>query len=843
MQSPYESTYTVLDSTPGHARYTKVLRPYITQLLSYDAARPMHANSYNRFNITRDPIVEDTLEYWIEDAEEDANDAADADDLELGEDDDSDDDAIGNQTEAEIAKSRRRKRRMRKNKAKQAITPHNQKWIHDTQVAILGSDPRYELNSNEVIHLKQQMYLSLKKRATSRRRGSSKRLALPTDAATKDLNRALIALSGKEPALNHPYFDALPSTPVNDAVMGKPSRLTFLRYLSHTLNTLFYTSLYKQDWSACYACFSTLVRTYSTDVLQIWPLGVHILTQLNTQQFKDSYHEEWKILYPHDRDPPFLSERTLEDLAFLQNPTLIPTILKDDNPRLLKALKGIFSKRRPMHDTILSFLRLLIRTSSNQQPLSGAFPEQDYVPGGLLQAHIGEFDEDGGDTQTEAETEAQTDTDYDTNAKAWSEREVSSNSSSSDENEDDADKVKIKLEQLTAATASSHGENGELIIHASEFNPGASSSSHRPYLHPYRVSLRHHTTPVHRHGSRVRTPTYTLSYLWILVRTGKISTLQRALEPMLLVVPSSTDARVALVDVFSRVLDLVGEVQEIIENKRGTGWDSVERVKVKLQEAIDSWDGWKVQFTSRKKKKRKGVRQFVGYEGVETSLQNLKRWVGIFVSTVQNGKKNKAGNGHDVRSSGNFNGGHSGRGFRQKRDSFTDDSSYMNAETDDGRGSDSENDRTVFNDRFDSLLDEDANSFVEADKEDYKESDDIEEVEVEIDEDEEEIRQEMDRLLGHTSLLDDEEKEGGNAEDEFEEQEEEEEEEEDDEEVQREMERLMGYSEVIDNEVDGENNVEEDDGFDNYVGEEEQFYNEYIGASNNDAKLGSDDSD
>ncbi|KAG0686930.1 hypothetical protein C6P40_003134, partial [Pichia californica] len=72
METPFEIPYSIIEDGPD-ARHTRLLRPYIEKLIKRDIQQPVHSNPFNRFNITRDEIREETLEYWISDDDENAN--------------------------------------------------------------------------------------------------------------------------------------------------------------------------------------------------------------------------------------------------------------------------------------------------------------------------------------------------------------------------------------------------------------------------------------------------------------------------------------------------------------------------------------------------------------------------------------------------------------------------------------------------------------------------------------------------------------------------------------------------------------------------------------------------
>ena len=802
METPFECPHSALENAPP-ARHTRILRPYIETLIAHDTEKPIHSNPYNRFNIARDSIREETLEYWLSDNENNDDDNQSDSDL---------------SSDSNIRNKRRRRRKRRKLKNNGIID-------HDSMVKVPNMDhSNYEFNSNEILHLRQQMFLSLWKRAKSRKIPRNKKtineneneresmMTLPSNVKSKDINTALIALSGFEKSIEKNHFINLNSNDDNDND-NITSKVSFIKYLSHAINNLFYISLYNQQWDNCYKLFSILLRTFDTDILQIWPLGVYILTQLNTEQFKENFINDWQTHYKH-LPLPKISQKIYHDLSFLQNPNLVEPLINDTpishNEEIIHILKRSVVKKRSMQDTIFKLLKLLMRISRNQFPLIGAFPEQIYVPSGIINHDLNGETDYGTETQTQTETE--TDATSVRSSKVPSsnnntEKEQSDDDSVSSDSSYDSEEVYEKplplinnnnnniVPQTSSESESESDLDSEdesdtninlqerlssLIIKKSDFNPF--EDTRQPFQHSYRTLLTNHSTPIHRHGTRTRTPTFTLSYLWLLVRTGRNGALQRAIEPLLLIVPTSIDARIALTEIMSKLLDVISEIQERKDDKYDEGfnkWENEENIKLKLNEIESSWNTWKDQFTSKKKKKRKGVRQYSNYEDVAKSIENLKKLVN---ECLKDDKNNNNHNGESNR----------GYGGRKRKDSLSD--------SDD--------------------------------------SDDIDEgaVEADDDDDEEEIRKEMERLLSYSNVGDEEKnvENPNNAE----ELEEEEIDDEDDEEVQREMERLMGYSQAIDDEfsekVNGEEYEEEDDDY-QFQAEEEQFINEYVTQDNNDS--------
>ena len=763
MDTPFEIPYCILEDAPEN-RHTRILRPYVEQLIHADVEHPVHSNPYNRFSVLRNEVQEETLEYWISDSENEQETG----DKGQNSGSESDTDSVSDQ---KPKKGRRKKKN--NSDAKANAMKAQIRLAHDAQISSADSASNYEFNSREVQHIKQQMYLSLQQKSRS---------TLPPETETKDIKMALISLSGYECPPPSVYFNS-----------SRPDceRVSFIKYLSRVIDTLFYISLYKGNWKQCYRLFSILVRTFDSDINQIWTLGVHMLCELNMSEFKKYFHVEW-MKFNNKSAAPELSPKVLNDMAFLQNPALVPLLYKGGNdPDLIRILQRTVVQKRPMYDIILKFLRLLIRTSRNQHPLIGAYPEQTYVPGGILLPEK-KLRQSTSHEEPQREEEARSSNSRHQDRRRpnaspnenldSTEKDAASNTGTENEKSDtdtDSD-TDMGIDTDTASTINDphitiSAHKTPIVINNNDFDPR--SDGHIPHQQIFRKSLKRHSTPLHKQGTRVRTPTFTLSYLWILVRSGRLNVVQRALEPLLLVVPTSTDARVELANLASRVLDLAGAAHEISLSDEYE-WERISLVEGKLSEIEDCWQKWKDQFTSRSKKRRKGVRQFEGYNEVGVSLAKLKEWVNDCLMKNKGDQKSKFGSKLPKP-----------------------DESCESAKSD-GYITANEDDKT-----------------------DEPEEEVKEDVELDADADEEEeIRKEMERLLGYSAMVDEEEsevkknelkkEEFGKADFVVEDD--------DEEEVQREMERLMGYAEEHNNGDD-----DDDDDNNNFKSENEQFYNEY----------------
>lgn len=794
MDNPFEIPYCILEDAPEN-RHTRLLRPYIEKLIQVDVEHPVHSNPYNRFSVLRDDVQEDTLEYWISDNEEDKEIGAD---LHSNSDSNSDSDSAKETDKSSIKSKRKIRRKKTKSDAKAKNRKAHVRLGHDAQIRNADSKLDYEFNSREVQHIRQQMYLSLQQKTRS---------SMPPEIQTKDIKMALIALSGYEHPPPPVHFK--PTHPNQEKV-------SFMKYLSRVIDTLFYISLYKGNWKQCYRLFSILVRTFDTDVHQIWTLGVHMLCQLNTAEFEKFFHVEWMKFNPKSTVPK-LSSKLLHDMAFLQNPALVPLLYKNrDDPVLIRVLQSTVAQRRPMYDIILKFLRLLMRTSRNQHPLVGGYPEQTYVPGGILiperKSQYGNTEEEtqsvpnqhGNEQESTSEHEGPSRQEHveSTNTTAvrrkkgkGNRRESTTESDPIDNTDTDTDTNTDTENNLDDSTIRISGSKEPIVIRNADFNP--KTDGHIPHQQLFRKALKRHSTPLHKQGTRVRTPTFTLSYLWILVRTGRLSIVQRALEPLLLVVPTSIDARVELANLASRILDIAGEAHEISVSEE-YAWEKISLVESKLSELDDCWEKWKEQFTCRRKKRRKGVRQFEGYSDVEASLNNLKKWVIGCLKKNKGDQKNfrKKSNKPDFERP-------------EESDESVDHDGYVTADEEDKESKTSEDGAN-------------ANAETRANANEGEEE-----------EEEEEIRKEMERLLGYSAMVDNDDDENKDRfGEELEESEFGFEGEEDDEEVQREMARLMGYVEEPNNR---EFNEDEDEDS-NFKTENEQFFNEYNKWNNDDSE-------
>lgn len=755
MQTPFETPYTVLhNGTVG--RHTRMLRPYVEQLRSQNNNQPVHANPLNRYVSKHNHVQEDTLEYWISsDDEHDENDSLDGSDSDSGPDAD-----VGSSRKPANKKNRKRRRGGGRGRKTSKSTSAKSKTARtrDSQIITPACGADYEFDSNEIKHLKQQMYLSLESRAKSKFKSK-----LPYSSSTKDIKLAMISLSGLEPSIPDEHFLA-----ANVAM----DNISFLKYSSKLIDNLFFISIYKQNWNLSYKIFRLFINTYNCDVLQIWSLGVHILKQLNLDHFKESLEKEWSKSNSGSALPNFLIQ-ILEDLSFLQNPKLLASVFKVEDQETARILTRVIVQRKPFQNTIFKFIRLLMRTSGIQHPLSGAFPEQNYVPDGIIESDKY--------TETEVETEAETGAsdkssssedgsandsdDSDSYNNHNSEPEGSSDSaypntsdeSSSSESETEEVEESTQSLSLSISRKPLKLKQKPITIKNEDFNPN--SDTRLPHQQTYIKALHKHSTPTHRHGTRIRTPSYTLTYLWLLLRTGKYNSIQREIEPLLHVVPTSTDGRVGLADLMSRILDLVSIVNDFKGNKTND-FEKIELIKLKLDELIDNWNRWRDQFTSSKNNTyKRDVKQYIDYESIEQSIKNI----GIIVHDCINTSTN---NSNDKSSNNDYSGNH--------------DDSTDSPET--------------------------SETFVTADEQ---------ELIFEEEQDDEETRKEMDRLLGYSQQEPDEQEEEDDEEDE-----------EEDDEVRLEMERLMGYSQQEDAQIPNyDENTEQQ--------EEEQFFNEYQEASQN----------
>lgn len=771
MDNPFEIPFNNIEDVPP-SRRSRLLRPYIEKLIQTDTKNPVHSNSYNRFNAQRDTAKEETFEYWISDDNTDDDSASQSSDSEAEE-------TLGDPPSSQHT-SKPIHSKKRKFKAK--VT-------HDAQITSTDTLPwNYEFNSKEIRHIRQQMYLSLQQKS---------RTNLPSEIRATDIKQALVSLSGYECPPPVVYFNNMHTVSIENLKDSNIEQVSFLKYLSRLLDTLFYISLYKENWTQCFKIFSILISTFDTDIYQLWPLGIHILCELNVSEFEKCFHDECIKSDNVFTDIPKLSHKILNELSFLRNPSLVPLICKDINDRqLIFLLQRTVSQKRPTFDIIIKFLKLLMRTSRNQQPLVGAYPEQEYVPGGILMDDKKE--EINMDSQTvevaqssgrdELFSSSSANDNYSDSENETNSPPNSSNESSENEMDDDSklepqnsEKGKEGLENI-ANGAVRKMSNVPIIINNDEFTPG--SETRRPHQHRYITALKHHSAPLHRLGSRVRTPSYTLSYLWILVRTGRLNIVQRALEPLLLIIPTSTDARVELADLSSRILDISGLVNEINQTN-SYDWEKITLIETKMKEIRETWKKWKDQYARRTQKKRKGIKQFENYEKIEASLLDLNDWVSNSIDTYKmNRNKSKT-------QKKNVSNDSSVTQTSDSSDNSDNSDHFLTAEEDNRKPDDSDNSDSGSENEF---------------------YDTVRQGDEDMDEDEEEVRKEMERLLGYSSQ--------GDVYDDSQMKMDGKEEEEEDEEVQREMQRLLGYSNNSDPNFDDEYN-------DDFTRENEQFYNEF----------------
>lgn len=655
MEIPFEIPFSIVEDV-SEAKYTRILRPYIEKLIQTDIEKPVHSNPFNRFNVKRDEIREDTLEYWNSD-DDDNNDK----------DDEDEDEVVNSLDDHQSNPKRKHNKKNRKRKRENNQKDLNLKKSHDAQIITSNdhnSSVNYEFNSREIIHIKQQMFLSLQQKSKK---------SLPSEIGLKDIKTALIQLSGFENPLPSSYFKPIS----NSKTLYE--KISFSKFLSRILDNLFYISLFKENWKQCYKIFSILIKTFKIDIHQIWPLGLFMLNELNIEEFKKFFNVEFIKLNNNNNKNnksklPKLSPKLLNELAYLQNPLLVPLLLKkykyiDSN--LIKILQRTVSQKRPTYNIIIKFLKLLMRTSRNQHPLFGAYPEQTYVPNGVVaneeENEEGEDDEIENDTNNQITSNISNDSSDKSNSDLEELHDVSSDSEIEIKSEDTDTELDSNAE-LDSNTQSksilnkdkSNKKKHPILIKNKDFNPGI--ENHIPNQHRYMKFLKRHTTPLHRLGSRTRTPTYTLSYIWILVRTGKLTQVQRALEPLLLVVPTSIDGRIELANLTSRILDISCLVNELNEpndynnnnnnSNREDDWEKIKNIETKLIEIEDCWMKWKNQFTTiRKKKKRKGIKQFENYENIEISINNLKKWIEISINKVKD--KNLFNNENNINESEN----------------------------------------------------------------------------------------------------------------------------------------------------------------------------------------------
>ncbi|KAG0686581.1 hypothetical protein C6P40_003773 [Pichia californica] len=522
------------------------------------------------------------------------------------------------------------------------------------------------------------MYLSLQQKS---------RISIPNEVIKKDIKNALVSLSGFENSIPLTYYKS-----IKNEENFNFEKISILKFTTRILDNLFYISLFKENWNQCYKLFSILIRTFKIDIYQIWTLGVYMLNELNISEFKKYFNIEWKRLT--NISIPYLSQNLLNDLSYLQNPSLIPLFLNKYNINsstfsnyeiLIKILKKLISEKRPTYDIIIKFLKLLMRTSRNQHPLLGAYPEQTYIPGGVFVQ-----DEDEEEVEEEEVEEEEEAVEEDTNVinkdnidpttvsdnSDTNNSSLDSDSESESDKDDDAD-IEDSEDSISVAESEKEGEEYEesedesdiedqpltkikkkeqtpIVIKDKEFYPGI--ESHLPYQQRYMKLLKRHSVPLHRLGTRTRTPTFTLSYIWILVRTGKLNIVQRALEPLLLVVPTSIDARIELANLTSRILDISCLVKELNESK-DYNWEKVSIIENKIIEIDDFWERWKDQFTTvsknKKKKKRKGVKQFENYKNIEKSLEKLRKWISKSINLNKNIGDNNNNNNNNNNQSDN----------------------------------------------------------------------------------------------------------------------------------------------------------------------------------------------
>lgn len=784
MDNPFEIPFNNIEDAPP-SRRSRLLRPYIEKLIQTDSKNAIHSNSYNRFNAQRDTVKEETFEYWISDDNI-------ADDSDLQSSDLEADEILGDHSPSQY--SSKPITHSKKRKVKPKIT-------HDAQLIHTNTPPfSYEFNSKEICHIRQQMYLSLEQKSKTN---------IPPEIRATDIRQALVSLSGYECPPQSVYFNNIDTLSV-DSLKGRNfEQVSFLKYLSRLLDTLFYISLYKENWNQCFKIFSILISTFDTDIYQLWPLGIHILCELNASEFEKCFHHECMKSDNVFTELPKLSHKILNELSFLRNPLLVPLICKEiKDKKLLLLLQRTVSQKRSTFDTIIKFLKLLMRTSRNQQPLVGAYPEQEYVPGGVLlddtkEENIVNMDNQSAEiawSSRRSETFSLSLANDNHNEFFGSESETNSSSSFSNESSENEMDDDSKLESQEAEKEKEKSKdignrtivkisNLPIIIKNDAFTLG--SERRRPHQHIYMTALKQHSAPLHRLGSRVRTPSYTLSYLWMLVRTGSLNIVQRALEPLLLIIPTSTDARVELADLSSRILDIAGFVNEI-NQMSAYEWEKITLIESKMKEINETWKKWKDQYARRTKKKRKGVKQFEYYEKIEASLLDLNDWVASSIEAYKmNRHKNKPQRTSVSKDSSTT----------QKSDSSdnSDNSDhFLTAEEDNSNIDHKTRTESDDSDTSEGGSEKDVYETVRQDDED-------------IDEDEEEVRKEMERLIGYSTQ--------GDAYDDSQMEMDEKDDEEDDEEVQREMQRLLGYSNNED-----PNFNEYNDGFNK---EDEQFYNEF----------------
>lgn len=432
-------------------------------------------------------------------------------------------------------------------------------------------------HSGEIVGLREQLYLSLK-RSYRKTWGS-------INPTRKDLRKCLISLSGLEESIPPVYYNISPKVDVE--------RVSYIKYNSRIIDNLFYISLYKQDFDLCYELFRILVSTFDTDILQIWPIGVHILVQLNVGDFVQKLQDIYDGELPDDE--------VLEDLAFLQNKKMIKLMAGTSNRLLLEALEQIVGKR-PLQEKVLRFLELILRSSRNQHPLKGLYPEQTlYKREEDRRTRNGDVDNgDNGDEDDSDDEESSSG--YEEDDEVEKEKRRIFEGKQEDEEEDEEDDE----DEKDSDSSSGEGEGGKAASDAEERDVRISMSSLRKRYPP---ALHRHSAPLHRHGTRRKTPTFLLSYLWMLARTGDFKKLQDVIEPLLLVIPTSSDARVVLADIMSHVIEIVssdGNTQE------------------KMDAMLDSWERWKLEYTSKRRSKR-GIKQYVQWEKIETALEEFQK--------------------------------------------------------------------------------------------------------------------------------------------------------------------------------------------------------------------------
>lgn len=731
MDSPFETPFSILEDEP-EGKYTRVLRPYLEKLIELDAEKPIHANKNNTFDTLKHRINEEKLEYWV------------SDDDEKDKDRDSDVDNASKYDSTSKSKYKKKEKRKKGKKGKKGIKPlYEPKLSHETQIiqdAELAA--KYTFNSQEVVHLRQQMYLSLQARAKSKDQRK-----LPSEISKKDLKAASITLLGMEPRLKPIYFNK--SIDCN--------KMSFIRYQSRIIDTLFYICLFQQKWKLCFKLFKIIISTFGSDIFQMWTLGVYLLTQLNVSEFETNFEVEWSRV--SNEPAPKLSTRSLKNLSFLQNSTLVPMLLEEDIDEFtITVIKRTVATKRQMQGQIIKFIKLLMRTSRNQYPISGGFPEQSYVPNGIL--------EDDNDVNIETEVE-------DNKSAADIENNSSIDTLNSERKKRSRTEAKICGSDEDFVTGDDDDNNNEeeepqvasktIIIHNSEFNPHA--ETHRPHQQTYLRHLRRHTTPLHRLGSRTRTPTYTLTLLWFLVRSGRIDNFQRIVEPLLLVVPTSTGARVALSEIMAKAMDVGSNIQELNTKEQGD-WEACASLEKKMIDLNDSWIRWKDQYTSGKKRMR-GVRQYVEYTNVDDFLIKFNEMVEKAIKINKQEIKNCDTNNESESSSDGEN-------------DYGNATAYVATSNKDSAS-----------EGRDAGVDAGQNH-VEDDEEFVEFEDDVE------------TQREMERLMGYAEIAasdgsasesEDEQLTKKEKDDEL--QLEEWAEDEDDEETQRELDRLMGYAEMV----------------------------------------------